>query len=115
MHYFLEGSIVKIYDTQTFGGKFTKREFLIETDDIQPEQLKLEFHGDDGDVLEKFCEGEMVTVAFIIKGAEWQGKHFTNLRAIAIAEIVEGKVYDEFKKAKITNKNAQKIVDDKEE
>jgi hypothetical protein len=114
MHYFLEGSIVKIYDTQTFGGKFTKREFLIETEDIQPEQLKLEFHGDDVDVLDKFCEGELVTCAFVIKGAEWQGKHFTNLKCIAIAEIVDGKVYDEFKKAKAIHKDVQKIVDDNE-
>jgi hypothetical protein len=115
MHYFLEGHIIKIYESQSFG-KFTKREFLIETDDIEPEQLKLEFHNDDVSVLDKFCEGEMVTVAFVIKGSEWQNKHFTNLKAIAIAEVVDGKVYDEFKKAKATpkNKNFQKIVDDKE-
>ena len=116
MHYFLEGSIVKICDAQSFG-KFTKREFIVETEDIEPEQLKLEFHNDDVKVLDKFVEGEIVTVAFIIKGSEWQGKHFTNLKAIAIAEVVDGKVYDEFKKAKATpkNKTVQKLVDDKED
>ena len=115
MHYFLEGSIVKISDAQSFG-KFTKREFIVETEDIEPEQLKLEFHNEDVSVLDKFMEGEVVTVAFIIKGSEWQGKHFTNLRAIAIAEVVDGKVYDEFKKAKVLpkNKTVQKLVEDNE-
>lgn len=112
---FLEGSIVKIFDTQTFG-KFMKREFLIETDEIEPQQLKLEFHNDDVSVLDKFIEGEMVTVAFIIKGAEWQNKYFTNLVAVAIGEIVEGKVYEEYKKAKANprNKKVQTIINNKE-
>jgi hypothetical protein len=113
---FLDGSIVKIFDTQTFG-KFIKREFLIETDEDEPQQLKLEFHNDDTKVLDKFIEGEMVTIGFLIMGAKWQDKYFTNLKAIAISEIVEGKVYDEYKKAKAkpNNKKVQKIIDDKEE
>lgn len=114
---FKNGSIVKVFDTQTFGAKFTKREFLIETDELDPQLLKFEFQGDFVNVLDNFCEGEMITVAYLVKGAEWNGKYFTNLIAVAIAEIVEDKVYDEFKKDKAlpTNKNVQKIIDDNEQ
>jgi hypothetical protein len=109
MHYFVDGSIVSIGETQSFG-KFSKREFIIQTEDKFPEKLKMEFINENVEVLDRYCEGEMVTVAFITKGSEYQGKYFVNLRAIAICEIVEGRTQKEFDKSKKENKNAQQAL-----
>mgnify|MGYP003560537374 CR=1 FL=1 len=110
MQYFVDGSLVSIGETQSFGDKFKKREFILETDEKFPETLKMEFINDNVDVLDRFTEGEMVTIVFVPKGSEYQGKHFVNLRAIAIAEIVEGRTDKEFEKSLKENKNAQALL-----
>lgn len=110
MHYFRNGCLVSIGETQTFGDKFKKREFILETDEKYPQKLKMEFINEHVDVLDKYIEGEMVTVAFLTMGSEYQGKYFVNLRAIAICEIVEGRVEKEFEKSKKDNKNAQQAL-----
>jgi hypothetical protein len=113
MHYFRNGSIVSIGETQSFGDKFKKREFILETEEKYPEKIKMEFINDDVDVLDRFIEGEVVTVAFLVKGSEYQGKHFVNIRAIAICEVVDGRVEKEFEKSKKEkdNKRVQDLLD----
>lgn len=100
MNYFFEGALKSIGETQTFGEKFKKREFVVVTEDKYPESVKFEFVNDDVDALDKYMVGEMVTVAFVIRGNEYQGKHYVNLKAIAIGELVEGRVEAEFEKNK---------------
>jgi hypothetical protein len=87
MNYFvIDGIILKIDKTQTFGN-FKKREIVIVTEDEKPEELKFEFADETGiKALDNYIEGETVTIAFLIKGNEYQGKHYVNLRAIAIGE-----------------------------
>ena len=111
MHYFMDASIKSIGETQTFGEKFQKREFVVETDEQYPETLKLEFINDQCDVLDRFVVGEVVTVAFIPRGNEYQGKHYVQLRAIAISEVANGYVDKEFKKSKVKNKKTQQLVE----
>jgi len=111
MHYFVDGTIKSIGETQKFGDKFQKREFVIETDEKYPETLKLEFVNDQVDSLDTFIEGEVVTVAFQTKGSEWQGKYFVNLRAIAIDGVNNGRTEKEFEKAKKDNKKVQALLD----
>lgn len=112
MHYFINGSIKNIGETQTFGDKFQKREFVIDTDEQYPEALKLEFINDQVDALDTFSVGEIVTVAFIPKGNEYQGKHYVQLRAIAISGVADTFVEKENKKSKTLNKATQKLVDE---
>lgn len=112
MHYFINGSIKNIGEIQTFGDKFQKREFVIDTDEQYPETLKLEFINDQVDALDTFSVGEIVTVAFIPKGNEYQGKHYVQLRAIAISGVADTFVEKENKKAKTLNKATQKLVDE---
>lgn len=111
MHYFVNGSIKKIGETQKFGDKFQKREFVIETDEQYPETLKLEFINENVDVLDTYIVGEMVTVAFVLKGSEYQGKHYINARAIAIDSIDEARLQKEFEKQKRDNKRVQALLD----
>lgn len=112
MHYFMSAAIKEIGETQKFGEKFQKREFIVETDEQYPETLKLEFINNQVDALDTFIEGEVVTIAFIPKGNEYQGKHYVQLRAIAISSNDEKFVEKENKKAKTLNKAAQKLVDE---
>lgn len=112
MHYFMNGSIKSIGETQTFGDKFQKREFVVVTDEQYSETLKLEFINNQCDALDAFSVGEVVTVAFIPKGNEYQGKHYVQLRAIAISGVAEIFVEKENEKAKSLNKATQKLVDE---
>lgn len=110
MQYFLDGTIKQIGETQEFGN-FKKREFLVKTEEQYPEFVKLEFINDNVDVLDRFSLNEVVTIAFVVKGSEYQGKFFNNLRAIAICERIDGRVEKEQAKAKKDNKRVQDILD----
>jgi len=100
MYYFFEGAISSISETQNFGSAFKKREFVVTTDDKYPESIKFEFHQNDVTELDKYMLGEMVTVAFVLKGNRYNDKHFVNLKAIAIGPIENGKVKENFDKNK---------------
>lgn len=103
MNFFVDGCFKSIGDIQDFGG-FKKREFVIETDEQYPSIIKLEFHNDNVDVLNRFSIHEFVTIAFVVKGNEHQGKVYNNLIAIAIAERIDGKIEKEQVKIEKENK-----------
>lgn len=115
MNYFFEGSIKSISATQDFGGKFRKREFVVMPDGFNATPIKFEFIQDNVDVLDKYVEGEMVTVAFILKGNEYQGKHYVSLQAIAIGPIEDGRVEAEFDKANKGTATVDTLSDDDDE
>lgn len=113
MHYFLEGSIKEIGQTQAFGEKFRKREFVIKIEEgTYPEFIKLELINENVDILDRFSVNEFVTVAFIVKGKEYLGKYYNNLVAIAIGEVIDGMVETEFEKSKNNNKEFQKTIEE---
>ena len=111
MHYFLDGAIQTIGETQQFGDNFKKRELVVKTQEKFPELLKFDFVNENVDVLDQFSVGEVVTIAFVVKGNEYQGKHYCNLRAIAISGHIEGRVEKETAKAKKNNKTAQDLLE----
>ena len=81
MEYEIEGSIKAIMDTQTFGSGFTKREFVITTEEKFPQDVKLETIKDKTALLDKFSEGQRVKASFNIRGNEYKGKYYVNLQA----------------------------------
>ncbi len=86
-YFIIDGFIKTIYETQVFGASFEKREFIIETESEDKQELKFEFTNQTGiDSLDNYVEGENVTVAFQLRGNEYKGKHYVNLKAIAIGE-----------------------------
>lgn len=86
-HYLYDGKIKSIGEIQTFVSNFKKREFVvIEEVEQYPQEIKFEFIGEQVDVMDNYKVGESVTVAFILRGNEYQGKHFVNLKAIGIGE-----------------------------
>lgn len=77
--YEASGRIKLISDTQTFPSGFTKREFVVTTNDKYPQDLKFEIVKDKCSLLDSFEAGQDVEVTFDIRGNEFNGKYFVNL------------------------------------
>ena len=81
MSYELTGTIKVISDIQTFASGFTKREFVVTTDDKYPQDIKLEALKDNVDLLSPMDVGDAVNVSFDVRGNEYNGKYYVNLVA----------------------------------
>lgn len=78
--YEVSGKIKLISDTQTYPSGFSKREFVVTTEDSKyPQDLKFEVMKDKCSVLDDFKEGQPVNVNFDIRGNEYNGKYYVNL------------------------------------
>ena len=66
------GNIIKIGEIQTLGQNgFTKRELVIETKEQYPQKILIEFVKDKCELLNKYGEGQEVTVSVNLRGREW--------------------------------------------
>ena len=80
--YTASGKILHIFPTASYGQKgFTKREFVIETEEKFPQQLKFEVTKDRCDALDKYREGQEVKVHFNLRGREHNGKFYNSHEA----------------------------------
>lgn len=78
----ITGTIKKLFDEQTFGSGFTKREFVLTTEAERfPQDLKFECVKDKIALLADLKEGDKVKVAFDLRGREWKESYFVNLSA----------------------------------
>ena len=85
----ITGNIVVIEDTMQITETFTKREFVLEVIDNNPEYpelIKFEVIKDKCSLLDSFQVGQEVTIAYNVKGRKWtdkQGKdkYFNTLQA----------------------------------
>ena len=87
--YEMTGSIFRIMEMQTFASGFTKREFVLETGDKYPQQIKFECVKDRCSLLDSRQTGEQVRVTFSIRGNEYEGRFYVNLQAIDLTPIAE--------------------------
>jgi single-strand DNA-binding protein len=76
----LIGTIKEIYDTQTFPSGFSKREFVITTEEQYPQHVKFEMVKERADILQSCAIGEKVKVSFNVRGNEYQGKYYVSLQ-----------------------------------
>lgn len=79
--YELTGTVARLIEPRTFPSGFTKREFIVKTEDEYPQLIKLECVKDKCALLDAVKEGARVSVRFGIRGSEYQGKFFVNLQA----------------------------------
>lgn len=87
----LSGTVKKIFDEQTFGSGFTKREFVVTTgDDKYPQDIKFECLKDKVGLVNELSVGDKVKVTFDINGREWNEKYFVNLKAFRIENASGG-------------------------
>jgi hypothetical protein len=85
-----KGTIHKIFNTEQVTDKFKKRLFVLSIESgPYTEYAPFEFAQDRVDMLDNYKEGDSVTVHFDIKGREWKGKFFCNLRAWKIEKVTE--------------------------
>lgn len=81
MSYDLTGVIRHIEPEQTYPSGFSKREFVVTTNDKYPQDVKLEFVKDKCVQLDHYQPGDPVKVSFNIRGNEYEGRFFVNLVA----------------------------------
>jgi single-strand DNA-binding protein len=77
----LTGRIKVIKDEQTFASGFTKREFVVTTEEQYPQDISFELLKEKGELITKYNTGDRIKVSFDIRGREWQGKYFNSLVA----------------------------------
>ena len=80
----VSGKITKILEVQTFSKGFTKREFVVTTEDKYPQLLKFECVKERIALLDAVREGDLVNVQFRLRGSEYNGKVFVNLQAYGV-------------------------------
>lgn len=77
----LQGEIIKIGETETFGAKgFKKRQVVVKTNSQYPQTIPVDFTQDKCSVLDIYSIGDFVNIAINIQGSEWQGKYYVNLQ-----------------------------------
>lgn len=77
----LQGKLKLKKDVQTFDSGFTKREFVITTEEQYPQDVQFELIKDKTGVIDQFQEGQLINVHFNVRGREYQGRYFVNLNA----------------------------------
>lgn len=81
MSYEMTGKVKKVMDLMTFDSGFTKREFVITTDEQYPQDVKFETVRDKTSLCDKLSEGQEVTVHFDVRGNEYKDRFYVNLNA----------------------------------
>ncbi len=79
--YEMTGTIKLIAEPQTFPSGFTKREFVVTSEEDYPQHVKIECIKDRCALLDGLKEGDRVTVRFNLRGSEYNGRYFVNLQA----------------------------------
>ena len=91
----IQGTVKVINPTQVISDRFSKREFVIETQDTYPQLVQFQATQDKCGLLDQFQVGEFVDVSFNLRGREWtspQGevKYFNTVEAWRIERVVQG-------------------------
>lgn len=79
--YELTGKLKTVLEVQSFSSGFTKREFVVTTEEQYPQDIKFELYKDKTSAIDKFKEGDILNVSFNVRGSEYNGKYFVNLNA----------------------------------
>jgi len=78
----MEGKVKELFEEQTFGSGFRKREFVVTMEDGKyPQDIKFECVQDKIEQLNGISVNDAVKVKFDLRGREWNGKYFVNLSA----------------------------------
>ena len=78
----ITGTVKKIFDEQTFGSGFNKREFVLTIESGRfPQDIKFECVKDKVGLVAALKLGEKVKVFFDLRGREWKESYFVNLNA----------------------------------
>ena len=80
--YDMTGTVKLVMEQQTFESGFTKREFVVTTeDDRYPQEIKFECVKDKVSLLDNVQSGQLVKVTFDLRGNEYNDRYYVNLTA----------------------------------
>ena len=88
--YEIEGTVKVVFDQQTFASGFTKREFVVTTDEKFPQDVKLECIKEKCDLLQDVEAGDRVKSTFNIRGNEYKERYYVNLQAWKLEKVEAG-------------------------
>jgi len=77
----VSGKLKTVMEVQSFASGFTKREFVLTTEEQYPQDIKFELIKDKTSVIDKFKENDTIKVSFNLRGNEYNGKYYVNLQA----------------------------------
>jgi hypothetical protein len=77
----INGKVKVVMETETFDSGFSKREFVVTTDDKYPQEVKFELIKDQTSMIDSYTVGSDVEVSFNLRGNEYNGRYFVNLQA----------------------------------
>ena len=84
----ITGTVKKIFDEQTFGSGFNKREFVLTIESGRfPQDIKFECVKDKVALVAALKPGEKAKVFFDLRGREWKESYFVNLNAWKIESL----------------------------
>lgn len=83
----LNGKLKVLFDVQTFPSGFSKREFVITTEEQYPQDVKFELVKDKTSMVDKYNVGDQLKVSFNVRGNEFQSKYYVSLNAWRIENI----------------------------
>mgnify|MGYP002778682604 CR=1 FL=1 len=84
----ITGTIKKIFEEQTFGSGFNKREFVLTIESGRfPQDIKFECVKDKVGLVAALKPGQAVKVSFDLRGREWKESYFVNLNAWKIDPV----------------------------
>lgn len=89
----VKGRVFQILKAETgvskVGKEWSKREFVIETEEQFPRKVCFTLFGDKTSLINNLAVGEMVDVSFNIESREYNGKWFHNINAWKIDKPAE--------------------------
>ena len=84
----ITGTVKKIFEEQTFGSGFNKREFVLTIEAGRfPQDIKFECVKDKVGLVAALKPGAKVMVSFDLRGREWKESYFVNLNAWKIEPV----------------------------
>lgn len=79
--YEVTGKLKVKMDEQSFNSGFTKREFVLTTEEQYPQDIKFELIKDKTSAIDKYNLNDTIKVSFNLRGNEYNGKYYVNLQA----------------------------------
>jgi len=84
----ISGTVKKIFDEQTFGSGFNKREFVLTIESGKfPQDIKFECVKDKVALVAALKPGAKAKVFFDLRGREWKENYYVNLNAWKIESV----------------------------
>lgn len=83
----LSGRIKVVMDLVQINATMNKREFVVTTDEKYAQDILFETFNEKTSILESYKAGDVVRVSFDIRGREYNGRYYNNLRAWKIDRV----------------------------